>query len=86
MWEGENLQFIHVGIKRNKSKRKLPQKSQRKRRMEITMKLEITESEKEKKISGTLGTCFFLVIDLSALLPTPPHTHHPTYSSKRVRT
>lgn len=77
MWEGENLQFIHVGIKRNKSKRKLPQKSQRKRRMEITMKLEITESEKEKKISGTLGTCFFLVIDLSALLPTPPHTHHP---------
>lgn len=54
----------------NKSKRKLPQKSQRKR-MEITMKLEITESEKEKKISGTLGACF-------SLLSFPPHLTHTT--------
>ena len=35
------------------------------------MKLEITESEKEKKISGTLGACF-------SLLSFPPHLTHTT--------
>lgn len=69
---GENLQFIHV-------KKEVTQKSQRKRRMEITIKLEITESKQEKKISGTLELPgFFLVIDLSVLLPPPPHTTPPT--------